>query len=136
MAVPSLTRRRICRLQLLLVLASAVILGPESHWTHDYILLSQIRDSSNLEGQVPVFISPRIRVAQLYPQPLGSIFVAYYHSQVYGEGIRTRFHAGVSTDSATCPLYIAPARTAQKTSLPLLRFLSLPGKQRVHRVVS
>jgi hypothetical protein len=28
-------------------------------------------DSPNLEGQVPVFISPRNTVAQLYPQALG-----------------------------------------------------------------
>jgi hypothetical protein len=42
--VPSLTRGRVCRLQLLLVLASAVILGSESRETHDNILLSQIRD--------------------------------------------------------------------------------------------
>jgi hypothetical protein len=33
------------------------------------------------------------------------------------------------------PRYIVPARTAQKTSLPLLRVLSLPEK-RVHRVFS
>jgi hypothetical protein len=36
-----------------------------------YILLSQIWDSPNLEDQVPVFISPRNKVAQLYPQALG-----------------------------------------------------------------
>jgi hypothetical protein len=52
----SLTRGWVCRLQLLLVLASAVILRSESRRTHDHILLSQIRDSPNLEGQVPVFI--------------------------------------------------------------------------------
>jgi hypothetical protein len=40
----SLTRGRVCRLQLLLALASAVILGSESLGTRDYILLSQIRD--------------------------------------------------------------------------------------------
>jgi hypothetical protein len=40
-------------------LASAVILGSESRGTRDHISLSQIRDSPNLEGQVPVFISPR-----------------------------------------------------------------------------
>jgi hypothetical protein len=44
-------------------LASAVILRSESQ-----ILLSQIRDSPNLEGKVPVFISPSNRVARLYPQ--------------------------------------------------------------------
>jgi hypothetical protein len=41
------------RLKLLLVLPSAVILRSESRGTHDHILLSQIRDSSNLEDQVP-----------------------------------------------------------------------------------
>jgi hypothetical protein len=40
----SLTRGRVCRLQLLLVLASAVILGFESRGTRDHNLLSQIRD--------------------------------------------------------------------------------------------
>jgi hypothetical protein len=54
----SLTRRRVCRLQLLLVLASAVILGSDSRGTRDHILLSQIRDSPNLQGKAPVFISP------------------------------------------------------------------------------
>jgi hypothetical protein len=37
---------------------------------------------------------------------------------------------------ASGPRYIDPARTAQKTSLPLLRVLSLPGKQRVHSTVT
>jgi hypothetical protein len=67
----SLTRGWVCRLQLLLVLASAVILRSESRGTHDHILMYQIQDSRNLEGQVPVFISPRNRVARLYPQALG-----------------------------------------------------------------
>jgi hypothetical protein len=65
-------------LQLLLALASAVILGSESRGTRDHILLSQIQDSPNLEGQVAVFISPRSRVVQLYPQTLGSLFVTSY----------------------------------------------------------
>jgi hypothetical protein len=42
----SLTRGRVFRLQLLLALASTVILGPESRGTLDHILLSQIRDLS------------------------------------------------------------------------------------------
>jgi hypothetical protein len=86
-ATSSLTRGWVCRLQLLLVLASVVILRSESRETHDQILLSQIRDALSLEGQVPVFISPRNRVARLYPQPLGSLFVASYDSQGYGGGI-------------------------------------------------
>jgi hypothetical protein len=62
----SLTRGWVCCLELLLVLASAAILGSESRGTHyhDHILLSQIRDSLNLEGQVPVFISPGNRAAR------------------------------------------------------------------------
>jgi hypothetical protein len=56
--VPSLTRGRVCRLQLLLVLASAVILGSESRGTHGHNLLSQIRDCRNLEGYVPYLNPP------------------------------------------------------------------------------
>jgi hypothetical protein len=41
-------------------------------------------DSPNLEGQVSVFISPRKRVAQLYPRALCSLFVASYDSQGCG----------------------------------------------------
>jgi hypothetical protein len=40
----SLTRGRVCRLQLLLALASAVIFGAESNRTRGHILLSGIRD--------------------------------------------------------------------------------------------
>jgi hypothetical protein len=61
----SLMRGWVCHLQLILVLTSVVILRSESRGTHDHILLSQNWDSSNLEGQVPVFLSPRNRVARL-----------------------------------------------------------------------
>jgi hypothetical protein len=88
-----MTRGWVCRLQLLLVLASAINLRFESRGTHD-ILLSQIRDSPNLEGQALVFISPRNRVARLYPQALGSLIVASYDWQGYGGGIRLRHHTG------------------------------------------
>jgi hypothetical protein len=94
----SLTSGCVCHLQLLLVLTSAVIHRSESRGTHDHILLPQIRDSPNLEGQVPVFISPRNRVARLYPQALGSLFVASYNSQGYGGGIRPRLHTGLSAE--------------------------------------
>jgi hypothetical protein len=49
----------------------------------------------NLDGQVPVFISSRNRVAQLYPQALGSLFFASYHSQGLCLRYSTRLHAGV-----------------------------------------
>jgi hypothetical protein len=79
---------------LLLVLANAVILRSQFRGTHDHILLSQIRESPNLEGQVHVFISSRNRVARLYLLALGSLFVASYDSQGYGGGIRTHLHMG------------------------------------------
>jgi hypothetical protein len=67
----SLTRGWVYPLQLLLVLASAVILRSVSRGIYDHILRSPIWDLPNMEGQVPVFMSSRNRVAQLYPQALG-----------------------------------------------------------------
>jgi hypothetical protein len=87
---------RICRLHLLLALARAFIIESESRGAYDRILLYQIRDLSNLQGQVPLFMSPRNRVGQLYPHELGSLFVASYVSQGCGGGIRTRLHAGLT----------------------------------------
>jgi hypothetical protein len=60
----------VCLLQLLLALAIAVILRSESRGTHDHILLSQIRASPNVEGQVSVFISPRNRWPNYTPRYL------------------------------------------------------------------
>jgi hypothetical protein len=99
-----LTRGWVCHLQLLLVLASAVILRSETRGTHDHLLLSQIRDSPNLEGQFPVFISPRNRVARLYPQALDSLCVASYDSQGYGGGTRPRPHTGLNPFFSAWPL--------------------------------
>jgi hypothetical protein len=92
----SLTSGWVCRLQLLLALTRTVILRSKFRETHD-ILLSPIRHSPNLEGQVPVFISPRNGVAQLYPQALASLFVASYDSRSYSRGIGPRLHTGLLT---------------------------------------
>jgi hypothetical protein len=91
---------------LLLVLASAVILRSGPRGTQDHILLPQIRDSPNLERQVPVFISLRKRVAQLYPQALGS-FSRLLRSQ--GGGIRPHPHRRWE------PRYISSGSTQRKT---------------------
>jgi hypothetical protein len=90
---PSLTRGWVCNIlvQLLLSLASAVTLGSNYRSTQT-IFYCLIRHSPNLEGQVPVFMSPKNRVAQLYPRELGSLFVASYDSQGYRGGILTRLH--------------------------------------------
>jgi hypothetical protein len=63
---------------------------------HEHILLSHIRDSPNLEGQVLVFIFPTNRMAQIYPQALGS-FYASYMSQVCGRVIPTNLHSYAQT---------------------------------------
>jgi hypothetical protein len=91
--VPSVMKEWVCCLQLLLAFASAVILGSKSCETHDHILLSQVWDSPNLEGQFPVFISPTNRVAQA----LGSLFLASYDSRGSGGGICPHLHTGYLT---------------------------------------
>jgi hypothetical protein len=75
-------------------LDSAVILRSESRGTHDHILLSQIRDSPNLEGQVPVFITSRNRVARIYAQALGSLFIVSYDSENNGGSALVIFPIG------------------------------------------
>jgi hypothetical protein len=82
---------------LLLALASAVILGSEFSETHDHTVLSQTRAFPDLEGQFPVFISPRIKVNQLYHQALVSIFVAFYDSQeVFDRALAYNFSARIT----------------------------------------
>jgi hypothetical protein len=58
---PSLTRRWVCSLQFNHSMVRVV------HGTYNHTLLSHLR-LPQLEGQFPVFISPRNRVAQLYPR--------------------------------------------------------------------
>jgi hypothetical protein len=88
----SLTRGWVYRLQLLLALASAYILGSESLRTHDHILLFHIRVSLNLEARSPYLYPPGTWCPSYNPQALGSLFVASYDSQGYGGGIRPRLH--------------------------------------------
>jgi hypothetical protein len=103
----SLTRGWGCLLQLLLVFDSAFVIRSEPLGTHCQILLSQIEDSPNLEGQRPVFISFRKRLPLLYPKALGSLFVASYELQGYGGGTRPRLHKGDNAESIKCPPFIS-----------------------------
>jgi hypothetical protein len=96
-AISPLMRGCISNFQLLLTSPAHAILLSESHGTNGHILLSQIRDFTNLEDQVPLFISPRNRMARLYPQVLGSLFVASYDSQGYAGGVRPRLNTGYLT---------------------------------------
>jgi hypothetical protein len=88
----------LCLLQLLLALASSVILKSESHGTPQHVGLSQIRDCLQIGGP-----GPRVHVYAiqeqgdlLYLQALGSLFVFSYDSQCYGGNIITRLHMGWS----------------------------------------
>jgi hypothetical protein len=103
---PSLTRGSVCRLQLLLVLASVVILGSESHGTHDHVSLSQIWDSPNLEGRSP------------YLYPSGTGWPSYTPRRLLRRaGLRWRY----SNPPLTCPAYnIGTDRT--ENTVPLLLF--------------
>jgi hypothetical protein len=60
--------------------------------------------------------SPRNRMAQLYPQALGSVFIALYDSQGYDGGTGTRLHADVCADfNFFRDVYTSPVRTSQAT---------------------
>jgi hypothetical protein len=69
-------------------ICSVIIQWSKSCRTRNHTSLSHLR-LPNLEGEVPVFISRRNRVAQLYSQALGSLYVVSYDSQGYGGGILT-----------------------------------------------
>jgi hypothetical protein len=65
----SLLRAWVCSSQLLLGLASAVILGSKPHGTQTIFVSLAFKTPQNCRGQVPIFIFPRKRLAQLYFQP-------------------------------------------------------------------
>jgi hypothetical protein len=67
------------------------------------------------------------RVASLYPQALGSLFVASYDSQSYGGGVRPRLH---TEDSSTCSQ--RKGYTNKCTNSPLIPH-EPHRKQRVHQ---
>jgi hypothetical protein len=69
----SLARGQVCRLQLLLGLASAVILESESRGTHDHILFS---DSRLLQsgGRVPLIYIPKEQGGSVLPLDTGFPF--------------------------------------------------------------
>jgi hypothetical protein len=122
---PSLTRGRVCRLQLLLVLASAVILGFDSPGTHDYILLSHSRLPQ------PGGPGPRVYIPQEQGDAVISPGIGFpFRRLLRLSGIRWRYsNPPPHRILTTSPCYISPARTTQKTSISLLLVLSLPEKR-------
>jgi hypothetical protein len=71
------------------VICNVITQWSESIRTRNHTLLSHLRLPQPGGGQVPVCISPRNRVDQVYPRALGSLYVASYDSQGYGGGIPT-----------------------------------------------
>jgi hypothetical protein len=98
---PSLMRGQVCCLQLLLALASAVILRSESHRTHDHSYCFRFKTPPTWEVRSP-YLSHRNRMAQLYPQALGSVFVASYDSQGYDGHIWTPPPFTLGTNYVEC----------------------------------
>jgi hypothetical protein len=85
---PSLTTERVCNLPYNCFWA----LPEQSHLGRSpaeltAIFYCLIWDSPNMEGQVPVFISPKNRVAQLYPRALG------YSTQIHFQIIYIRIES-------------------------------------------
>jgi hypothetical protein len=70
--------------------------------------VSLASNPQNLGDQVSVFITLSDRVAQLYSQAAGSLFVALYASQGYGGGILTRLQRGRSVDIRIEPIWGFP----------------------------
>jgi hypothetical protein len=75
---PSLTRVRVCKLLLLLVSSAQSRSGLSPAGLNTIFYCSNPWHSHNLQGQVPVFISARNRVAQIYPRALGSLSCRLY----------------------------------------------------------
>jgi hypothetical protein len=69
-------------------ICSVITQWSELRRTRNHTLLSHLR-LPQPGGPGSLFISPRNRVAQLYPRALGSLYVVSYDSQGYGGGILT-----------------------------------------------
>jgi hypothetical protein len=105
----SMTKGRVCNLQLLLDLASTVFLRSESCGTHGHILLPQFWESLNMEGKVAVFISPKEQGGPVIPPPprtLGSLFIVFLRLA----GLRWSYSnsppRGITTNRLRCIHYI------------------------------
>jgi hypothetical protein len=98
---PSLTKGRVCNLvyNCFWALPEQSFLG-RSPAEFTAIFYCPFWDSPNLEGQIPIFISPRNRVTQLYPRALGSLLSPLTTRGDYGGGI-LRGHRSCCTNQST-----------------------------------
>jgi hypothetical protein len=77
-----------------------------------------LRSTPYLENEVPVFMFQGDRVAQLYPQALGSLFVAFYDSLGDGGSILSRLH---NRRLAYCSTLKVKATSSSETSVDFQR---------------
>jgi hypothetical protein len=73
-----LMTRWVSRLQLLLGLASAIILTSESHEIHDHTFYCLRFETPQSLGPGPRICIPQVHGGPVLPQALGSLFVAFY----------------------------------------------------------
>jgi hypothetical protein len=119
---PSLTRGRLCRLQLQLVLASAVIFGSESRRTRGHILLSQIRDFPF--RRLLRLAGSRWRYSTPPPHGSVSIVCSEHISNASGQtGKRILAQSQSYFTSGSYPPIGSSWRQAPSNSRPLLFFL-------------
>jgi hypothetical protein len=124
----SLTRGWVCRLQFLLVLASAVILRSKSRGTHDHILLFPIQDSPKLGGTGTRIYIPQEQGGPIIPP--GGVFPFLRLLRL--AGLRWRYsnpssHRILSTklQLTSSLFYNKFARTKQKILFPIIPLLLL-----------
>jgi hypothetical protein len=86
----------VCRLQLLLAVSSAVILGSESRGTRDHILMSPTRDSPKPGGPGPCIYIPRQQDDPVIPPFTGFPFRRLLILAKLRWRIRLRLHTGCS----------------------------------------
>jgi hypothetical protein len=108
----------VCRLQLLLVLARAVILRSESRGTHDLILLYEVRDSSNLKGSGHRIYIPQEQGSPVIPTGTGF----HFRRLLRLAGLRWRY--STTPPHANCITFFharlhLPCRWRQKIPLKL-----------------
>jgi hypothetical protein len=104
--VPSLTRGRVCNLlyNCFWALPEQSLLG-RSPAELTAIFYCLIRDSPNLEGQVPRIYIPQQQGDQVIPLGTEFPFVASYNSQGYGGGILARLHTSRTNNNVSAGMY-------------------------------
>jgi hypothetical protein len=108
-----LSRGQVCRLQLLLALASAVIFGSESLRARDRILLSQIRDFPFLSLSLSLMLRPTVSrpVCLGVKHPSG----AYHQIFITCVAVTVLFLWGALSDERSSLSFVYAARPCQRS---------------------